>query len=156
MSDVDNLHRPWEWHVKHVVIYSATHFKRSIVKAVETAASSSHSLQQQMEKLLSVKTREEYFELCDLIKSIYIYIYMHCKYIANMSPDSKDATEHIRRWAIHKKQRSIASGLNAACSLMDSELFFQTRRQTNTIEQMHWKSNSSLGKRISISKAIQM
>lgn len=69
--------------------------------------------------------------------------------------DSTDSTEPIRFWAIHKKLPCIASGLNASCSLMDNELFFQTRRHTNAVEQTHWKS-TSLGKQLSILKAIQM
>ena len=65
------------------------------------------------------------------------------------------STEQIRFWAIHKKQPCIASGLNPSCSMMDNELFIQTRRHTNAVEQTHWKS-TSLGKQLSILKAIHM
>ncbi|OAF57839.1 hypothetical protein VC83_05497 [Pseudogymnoascus destructans] len=136
LSDIDDHHRPWQWHVQHVIIYCTIHFKRGILKAVGTAFSGNF-LRQQMEQLLYVSTREEYFELCNLIIS------------------DKQSTEQIRFWAIHKKQLCIASGLNASCSLMDNELFFQIRRHTNAVEKTHWKS-TSLGKQLSILKAIQM
>ncbi|OBT75678.1 hypothetical protein VF21_05187 [Pseudogymnoascus sp. 05NY08] len=136
LSDIDDHHRPWQWHVQHVIIYCTIHFKRGILKAVGTALSRSF-LREQMEQLLYVSTQEEYFELCNLIIN------------------DATTTEQIRFWVIHKKQPCIASGLNAACSLMDKELFIQTRRHTNAVEQTHWKS-TSLGKQLSILKAIQM
>jgi hypothetical protein len=79
-------------------------------------------------------------------------MYLEC--IAN-TLDSDLSTDAVVQWAIHKKQACIASGINKYCSMIDHELYDNTRRQTNAVEQTHHKSGS-LGKRLSLLQAVKM
>lgn len=71
LSDIDDHHRPNEWHIQHVIIYCTIHFKRGILRAVGTASSSGF-FWEQMEQLLYVPTQAEYIELCNLIIGKYM------------------------------------------------------------------------------------
>lgn len=56
---------------------------------------------------------------------------------------------------MHKGHPVIAAGLNEHCTLMNMDAFQRIRKSTNAVEQTHYKSNS-MGRRLSILKAIQM
>ena len=77
------------------------------------------------------------------------------KYITNALIGSPLSTKSVVDWAHHKEQRSIASGINPFCSEMDSGLFNEIRKNTNAVEQTHYKSNS-LGRRLPLLRAIDM
>ncbi|CAG8980989.1 hypothetical protein HYALB_00013550 [Hymenoscyphus albidus] len=135
LAEVDVLNRSWQWHVKQAIIYCTIHFKRGILRAAGTGTSSTE-LHKRMEQLLYTKSREEYFELCDLLI------------------DSEYSSKQVVDWTKHKQHECIASGINPHCTGIQNELFERTRRHTNAVEQTHFKSNS-LGKRLSLLKAVK-
>ena len=77
------------------------------------------------------------------------------KYIINALIGSLLSTKSVVEWAHHKEQRSIVLGINPFCSKMDSALFNEIRKNTNAVEQTHYKSNA-LGRRLLLLQAIEM
>ncbi|RDW94632.1 hypothetical protein BP5796_00395 [Coleophoma crateriformis] len=93
-------------------------------------------LQKRMEQLLYVKSREDYNELCDSLIN------------------SEFSSPQVVNWTKHKQHLCIAPGINPYCSQIAPDLFERTRKHTDAVEQTYFKS-TSLGKRLSLVKAVQ-
>lgn len=70
LESIDPEGRSWRWHLKKVLILCRVHFLRSIDKLAGTTNKAPDSLYGRMRALLSCQSREEYFQLCDLLISM--------------------------------------------------------------------------------------
>ncbi|KAF1808090.1 hypothetical protein P152DRAFT_256677 [Eremomyces bilateralis CBS 781.70] len=133
LKTVDPQRRSWDWHARRTVIFCRVHFFRSIEKLIREDEAGL-TLRSRLRSLLTCKTRDEYYQLCDLI------------------------TEHerveIQQWVRHKRHPVIAAGLNRACSDMDPNVFDSVLKHTNAVEQAANKSYAP-GKRQDLLIAIK-
>ena len=104
-----------------------------------------------MASLLEAGSRDDYYEICDLLLSMSYFLCI--QYITNVLA-SNHTPKAVKDWTRHKQQLGIASGINRHISLMSNALFERTRRHTNAVEQSHHKA-ASLGKRLSLLKAVK-
>jgi len=120
----------------HINMFCHIHFYRSIGKAAGATGYSLVSVHSRMKELVRVTSREDYFLLCEALI------------------ESSDSTEAVQNWAVHKQQPVIASGLNRHCSQIPISIWDNIRKNINSVEQTHFRSNT-WGRRLPLLRAIQ-
>lgn len=69
LSNLDPQHRPWQYQIRHVIVYCVVHFTRSINKAAGTEVSPTTG-HNQMHALRSAATEEEWWRIIGLLKGM--------------------------------------------------------------------------------------
>lgn len=122
----------------NVLIFCKIHFTRTVYKLIPETGNATETAEAR-NRLLSLtecQTREDYQLLTDLIKGKRLFCQDFTSYLQVFIEDKPE----LAGWVRHKQIDVIAAGLCEACSPMKREFFEEARRNTNAVEQSHYKS----------------
>ncbi|KAF2184934.1 hypothetical protein K469DRAFT_748012 [Zopfia rhizophila CBS 207.26] len=125
LASIDERRRPWQEHIKHIVIYCQVHLMRGIQETTSDDDWTPESINQQMLDLVNCQSKEDYEDMCEEFEVRY--------------RDTK-----LGRWASHKKLQNYACGINKHCSAIPNEIWDDIyRKHSNPVESSHWRGNST-------------
>ncbi|KAF2785530.1 hypothetical protein K505DRAFT_382079, partial [Melanomma pulvis-pyrius CBS 109.77] len=134
LQSIDPERRQWDWQLQSCVRFCYVHFMRGINTATAGEERSEYSAWGRMKALLNASTRNEYYELLDII----------------IATEQKAS---IQEWAKHKKGSVIAAGLVQCCSNIPILNWNLLESHSNAAEQAGQKSYRT-GKSLPLLQAI--
>ncbi|OQD70543.1 hypothetical protein PENANT_c255G11182 [Penicillium antarcticum] len=115
------------------VMFCEKHFYRGIRECLR-GVKFRYGAKERMRSILHAPTKEDYQE--------------GLRIIIDSEPSLK-----IQEWAKHKMRDNIASGLHRGSSKVPWTIFDETRRNTNAVEQSHFKANNR-GRQLTLLNAV--